>query len=64
MVKKSKPSVKVESKASVEEETIELNIPSTGGGIIDFVVFYNVFGALIGIIYIIVGLLRYVFHTL
>jgi hypothetical protein len=64
MVKKSKPSVKVESKVSVEEETRELNIPSTGGGIIDFVLFYNVLGGLIGIIYIIVGLLRYVFHTL
>jgi hypothetical protein len=64
MVKKSKPSVKVESKASVEEETRELNIQYTGGGIIDFVLFYNVLGGLIGIIYIIVGLLRYVFRTL
>jgi hypothetical protein len=64
MVKKSKPSIKAESKALVEEETRELNIPSTSGGKIDFVLFFFVVGVLIGIIDIIVGLLRYVFHTL
>ncbi len=69
MVKKSKPSVKAESKASGEEETTapvkELNIPSVeAGGIIDFYYFFNGIGILIGISFIIVGLLRYVFHIL
>ena len=69
MVKKSKPSGKGESKASVEEETIpsgkELKIPSyESGGIIDFYYLFGGIGVLIGIIFIIVGLLRYVFHIL
>lgn len=68
MAKKSKTSVKVESKASGEEETIasvkELNIPSDEGGIIDFYYFFNGIGVLIGIGFIIVGILRYVFHIL
>ena len=74
MVKKSKPSVskpsvKAESKASAAEETIapekELIIPSVeAGGIIDFYYFFNGIGVLIGISFIIVGLLRYVFHIL
>jgi hypothetical protein len=69
MAKKSKPSVKVESKASgEEEETIasvkELNIPLGDGGIIDFYYFFNGIGILIGISFIIVGILRYVFHIL
>ena len=68
MAKKSKPSVKIESKASGEEETIvsvkELNIPSGEGGIIDFYYFFNGIGVLIGISFIIVGILRYVFHIL
>jgi len=69
MVKKSKPSVKAESKVSGEEETItsvkELNIPSfKGSGIIDFYYLFGGIGVLLGIIFIIVGLLRYVFHIL
>lgn len=68
MVKKSKPSVKGESKVSIEEETTaslnELNIPAGEGGIIDFYYFFNGIGVLIGIIFIIVGLLRYVLHIL
>jgi hypothetical protein len=69
MVKKSKPSGKVELKASGEEEAIasgkELAIRSgEGGGIIDFYKFFNGVGILIGISFIIVGLLRYVFHIL
>jgi len=69
MAKKSKPTVKVKSKASVEEETIESKeeviIPSgEGRGIIDFYYFFNGIGVLIAIVFIIVGLLRYVFHTL
>ena len=70
MAKKSKPSVKVESKASVEQETMvslkeeTVFIPSGEGGIIDFYYFFNGLGILIGIIFIIVGILRYVFHIL
>jgi hypothetical protein len=71
MVKKSKPSVKVESKASIQEETIAsvkeetVVIPSgENGGIIDFYYFFNGLGVLIGIIFIIVGILRYVFHII
>jgi hypothetical protein len=69
MVKKSKLSVKVGPKAPVEEEPItsvkELNIPSVeGGGIIDFYYLFGGIGVLLGIIFIIVGLLRYVFHIL
>ena len=68
MVKKSKPSVKGESKASIEEETTaslnELNIPTGEGGIIDFYYFFNGIGVLLGIIFIIVGILRYGFHIL
>ena len=68
MAKKSKPSVKVELKASGEEETLasvkELNIPSGEGGIIDFYYFFAGIGVLIGISFIIVGILRYVFHII
>lgn len=75
MVKKSKPSVKRESKASVKEETIasgkeeaiELNDETIGSGkdgIIDFFYFFTGVGVLIGIIFIIVGILRYGFHML
>jgi hypothetical protein len=69
MVKKSKPSVKGESKASVEQDTVaseeEVIIRSgEGRGIIDFYYFFNGLGILIGIIFIIVGILRYMFHTL
>jgi hypothetical protein len=69
MVKKSKPSGKAELKASGEEEAItsvkELAIPSGEvGGIIDFYYFFNGIGVLTGIIFIIVGLFRYVFHIL
>ena len=62
----SKPSVKTESRAPVEEEAIapakEVANP-TPGGIIDFYKFFVGVGILIGIIFIIVGLLRYVFHV-
>jgi len=70
MAKKSKPSVNVESKASVEQATMASVkeetqfIPSGEGGIIDFYYFFNGLGILIGIIFIIVGILRYGFHTL
>jgi hypothetical protein len=69
MVKKSRPSSKAESKASGEEETIasgkELNIPaSEGGGLIDFYYFFSGIGILTGISFIIIGVLRYVFHVL
>jgi hypothetical protein len=68
LAKKSKPSGKLESKASGEVETIasgeELNIPSGEGGIIDFYYFFNGIGILIGISFIIVGILRYGFHIL
>ena len=69
MVKKSKPSVKSEITISGEEETTapvkELNVPAfEAGGIIDFYYFFNGIGVLTGIIFIIVGILRYVFHML
>ena len=69
MAKKSRPSGKGESKASGEEETIapgkELIIPfSEDRGIIDFYYFFNGVGILTGIVFIIVGLLRYVFPVL
>jgi len=69
MVKKSKPSGKTELKTSGDEEAIasvkELAIPSgEGGGLIDFYKFFNGVAILIGISFIIVGLLRYVFHIL
>jgi hypothetical protein len=69
MVKKSRPSGKAESKASGEEETItpgkELDIPSgEGGGLIDFYYFFNGVGILTGISFIVIGVLRYVFHVL
>jgi hypothetical protein len=71
----SKPSVKAESKVSVKEETIapvkqegtELNeetIGSAKGGIIDFYLFFTGLGVLIGIVFIIVGILRYGLHIL
>ena len=69
MVKKSKPSVKGESKGSAEEETIksvkELNIPSfEGSGLIDFYYLFGGIGILLGIIFILISLLRYGFHIL
>jgi hypothetical protein len=68
MAKKSKPSAKEKSKESVIEETTpseeELVIPTFTGGIIDFYLFFTGLGILIGISFIIVGLLRYVFHIL
>lgn len=69
MVKKSRPSVKAESKATEGEETLasgkELAIPSgEDRGIIDFYYFFNGAAILTGIIFISVGLLRYVFHIL
>ena len=65
MVKKSKPSVKSEVTISGEEKTIapvkELDVPAfEAGGIIDFYYFFNGIGVLTGIIFIIVGILRYV----
>ena len=73
MVKKSKPSGKAESRAPVKTEpkvTVEEEAtvsgkevtPPTPGGIIDFYKFFVGLGVLIGIIFIVVGLLRYVFH--
>jgi hypothetical protein len=69
MVKKSRPSGKAELKTYGEEETTasvkELAIPSAEvGGIIDFYKFFNGVAILIGISFIIVGILRYVFHIL
>jgi hypothetical protein len=67
MAKKSRSSGKVGSKDSGEEETKtvpELNVPVPGGGIIDFYYLFNGIGILIAIIFIIVGLLRYVFHVM
>ena len=61
MAKKSKPSVKAESKASVKEEAVE---SGEGGGLIGFVPLFNGIGILIGIIYIIFGILHYVLHIL
>jgi hypothetical protein len=73
MVKKSKPSgkaesrpsVKTETRAPVEEEATasvkEVTIP-TPGGIIDFYQFFVGVGVIIGIIFIIAGILRYAFH--
>jgi hypothetical protein len=74
MVKKSKPSgkaeskapVKTESRAPVEEEAIASEkevVNPTPGGIIDFYKFFVGVGILIGIFFIIVGILRYVFHV-
>ena len=67
MAKKSRTPAKVESKDSGEEEgktsVPELNIPAPGGGI-DFYYLFNGIGILIAIIFIIVGLLRFVFHVM
>jgi hypothetical protein len=68
MAKKFRSSGKVGFKESGEEETKtsvpELNIPVPGGGIIDFYYLFTGIGILIGIIFIVVGLLRYVFHVM
>jgi hypothetical protein len=68
MAKKSRSSGKVEPKTSGEEETQspvrEMNVPIPSGGIIDFYYLFTGIGILIAIIFIIVGLLRYVFHIL
>jgi hypothetical protein len=69
MAKKSKSSVKSEIKTTGEMETTapvkELNVPAVeAGGIIDFYYFFNGIGVITGIIFILVGILRYVFHML
>jgi hypothetical protein len=75
MVKKSKPSTKAESKPSAKEvTTIPVNEVTSApikevtegevGGIINFYYFFNGIGILTGIIFIIVIILRYVFHIL
>jgi hypothetical protein len=60
--KESKPVVKEESEVPVKEE---FTVPVTEGkGIIDFYYLFAGLGVLITIIFIIVGILRYVFHIL
>ena len=61
MAKKSKQKGKAESTAPVIEETVE---SGEDGGIIDFVYLFNGIGILLGIIYIIFGILHYVFPIL
>jgi hypothetical protein len=68
IVKKSKPSVKVKSKASVREEDTAVKEETIAavvdGGKIDFFYLMNGAGVLIGIIYIIFGILHYVLRIL
>jgi len=77
MVKKSRPSGKGESKAAVKEEpkvtgteeskepVIEETIISVkDGGIINFYYFFNGIGIVIGIIFVIFAIFRYLFHVL
>ncbi len=68
MAKKSRASGKAEPKDSGEGETQtpgrDLNIPVPSGGIIDFYYLFGGIGILIAICFIIVGLLRYVFHVM
>ena len=61
MAKKSKPSGKAESLASVKEETI---VSVEEGGKIDFFYLMNGAGVLIGIIFVIFILFHYVFPIL
>jgi hypothetical protein len=70
MAKGSKSSVKKESKISVKEES-EAAVnedfkvsDNEGKGIIDFFSLFAGLGILITIVFIIVGILRYVFHIL
>jgi hypothetical protein len=77
MVKKSKPSIKVQSKVQGKKETVvsgeeqttvsgeeEFKVSGEDGGKIDFVLVMMGTGVLIGIISIIVGILRYGLHML
>ena len=69
MAKKSKSSVKGESKSSVKEETIapdtEVYIPTPeSGGIINFYYLFGGSGILMTIFMIVYLLLHYVFHIL
>jgi hypothetical protein len=68
MAKKSKSSVKAESKVSGDEETIapvtEFNALTPKGGIIDFYYLFGGIGVLLGIIMIIDILLHYVLHII
>lgn len=67
MAKKSKSSVKIVAKESIEEtiaSVTELNMPTPEGGIIDFVVLFGGLGILMAIIMIIYIILNYVFHIL
>jgi hypothetical protein len=70
MAKGSKSSVKKESKLSVKEESeaaVNEDLPvsdNDGKGIIDFFYLFAGLGILITIVFIIVGILRYVFHIL
>jgi hypothetical protein len=70
MAKGSKSSVKKESKLSVKEESeaaVNEDLPvsdNDGKGIIDFFSLFAGLGILITIVFIIVGILRYVFHIL
>jgi hypothetical protein len=77
MVKKSKPSVKVQSKVPVKKETIvsskeetvvsgeeEYRVSPEDGGKIDLVLVMMGIGVLIGIIFIVLGILRYGIHIL
>lgn len=61
MAKKSKPSVKEETIESVKEEITQ---SGEDDGRFNYVDLFNVVGVLIGIFFIIVGILRYVFHIL
>ncbi len=61
MAKKSKPSVKEETIESVKEEIIK---SGEDDGRFNYVDLFNAVGVLIGIIFIIAGILRYVFHIL
>jgi hypothetical protein len=60
--KESKPSVKEDADVAVKEE-FAVSVKD-GKGIIDFYYLFAGLGVLITIIFIIVGLLRYVFHIL
>ena len=68
MAKKSKSSVKAESKVSAEETTIapgtEFSVLTPKGGIIDFYYLFGGIGVLLGIVMIIDILLHYVLHIL
>lgn len=73
MVKKSKPSVKGESIASVKDETIAVKEEATASGKekeveegkgIDFFYILTGGGALIGVIFVVFILLRYVLHMI